>query len=550
MSDKDDDLSHLTSILDKETDTFLGDPNAYYHSFLSSPLPEELTHYLIKRHKLDTTEKYVNYLQSVDFIKEIAEYDYLLFFEQILGFIVKDFHKKFVQQVYANRAITLAPRGVGKSHFFSVCLSIWLAFYNKSKFTMILSETEDQAKRILEDIKNIIESNELLKNKLMIEKSSKDSIWNKNEIKLKNNCVIKAKSFTAKLRGNHPSAIILDDVLSNQNSLTKQQREDLFNYYAQTIRPMATKHARILFVGTAQHKDDLLHKLGQSTSFKFLKLKAYDEDSGNSIWPEQLPKAELEDYRKTYGIVSFEKEFQNNPMSDKLSLFPLYVLEKCLDESMSYVNEYYGAQKVFLGGDFSAAGANQGDYTVITVARVDGNSNIHLMNYERFRDNPENQDMFVDKQIETVSRYCRQFNVTLGMLESNNFQRIYADFFKKKTNLPLKGNIVTRSGKNSLESGIPGIRVLMENNKIRFPYKTAEDRIKTEEIIREFNGLVLTEDGRISNQRGHDDAVMSLFHLIAATLSMTSTMTYKPANKALMKNSKAHNFVGRKRKRF
>lgn len=549
MSDNEKEIPPSSPEPDTPDENFLGDPNAYYHSLLSKPLPKEVSEYLIKRHKLNTEEKYINYLQSADFIEEISEFDYLLFFEQVLHFTVKDFHRKFAAQVYADRAITLAPRGVGKSHFFSVCLSIWLAFYQKSKFTMILSETEDQAKRILEEIKQIIEDNEALKDALMIEKTSKDSVWNKNEVKLKNDCIIKVKSFTAKLRGNHPNSIILDDVLSNQNSLTKQQREDLFNYYAQTIRPMATKNARILFVGTAQHKDDLLHKLGASSSFKFLKLKAYDEETAESIWPEQLPEHELEDYRKTYGIVSFEKEFQNNPMSDKLSLFPLYILEKCLDERASYVKDYYGSQKVFLGADFSMPGTNQGDYTVISTARMDGNGTLTLLNYDRYRDSPENQDMFVDKQIETISRFCRQFNVTLGMLESNSFQKIYSDFFKKKTNLPLKSNVVTRSGKNSLQSGIPALRILMENGKIKFPYKTAEDRLKTEEIIREFNGLVMTEDGRISNQTSHDDIPMSWLHLLAATHNVAQMTTFVPSDK-LLKSSRSHNLIGRRKKRF
>lgn len=549
MSDIEKDSDSQPFYFDKDNDTFLGDPNAYYHSLLSNPLPTEVTEYLIKRHKLNTEEKYIQYLQSLDFIKEIAEYDYLLFFEQILKYIVKDFHRKFAEQVYAGRAITLAPRGVGKSHFFSVSLSIWLAYYHKSKFTMILSETEDQAKRILEEIKQIIEDNPLLKEALMIEKSSKDSVWNKNEIKLKNGCTIKAKSFGAKLRGNHPTTIILDDVLSNQNSLTKQQREDLFNYYAQTIRPMATKNARILFVGTAQHKDDLLHKLGQSKSFKFLKLKAYDEETGVSIWPEQLPKEELEDYKRTYGIVSFEKEFQNNPMSDKLSLFPLYVLEKCLDEKLSYSKDYYGAQKVFLGADFSQVGVKEGDFTVITAVRQDANGTLTLLNYERFRDNPDEEQMFVDRQIETVSRMCRIYNVTLGMLESNAFQKIYSDFFKKKTNLPLKGNLVTRSGKSSLESGLPALRILFENGKVKFPYKTAEDRQKTEEIIREFNGLVMTESGKISNQLGHDDIPMSWHHVLAASHNVSQMMSFTPSAN-LIKNSKAHNIINRRKKRF
>jgi hypothetical protein len=375
-------------------------------------------------------------------------------------------------------------------------------------------------------------------------------VWNKGEIITKNGVRIKAKSFTSRMRGWHPSTLILDDVLSDQNSLTTQQRKQLFKYFGETIRPLVHKRGMILLVGTAQHKDDLLHALGGGKEYKFLKLKAFNEDTGDSIWPEMLPVDELDKYKKTHGIVSFEKEYQNNPLADNLSLFPLHVLEKCLDENLSYVKEYNGAGKVFLGADFSMAGVKDGDYTVVAAARMDKNGVISCLNYERFRDEPDSKDMFVDRQIDTVARQCKAFNVTLGYLESNAFQRIYAEFFKKKTNLPLRGNVVTHSGKNSLQSGIPGIRILMENDKIRFPYKTDEDKQRTEQIIREFNGLTMTDHGRISNQQGHDDIPMAFFHLIQASKEVSEMFFFKPSP-TTMRKSRAHSinskFRGKKR---
>lgn len=534
---------------DSFVDENLGDPDAYYKELLSKPLPENLVKYFFDKYKFKSKEQFIEFLQGPTFVEEVAEFDYLLFFEQMLGNIVKDFHKLFVKQVYSHRAITLAPRDVGKSHFFSVGLPVWIAYYNKANKIMVISETDDQAKRVLEEIKGAVEKKAVVKDKLWVKTTAKESVWNKNKIKTKTGVEIMAKSLMSKTRGFHPQTLILDDVLSNENSLTKQQREKVFTHFAQSIQPMASKKAMIQFVGTAQHKDDLLHKLGMSpaNTFKFLKLKAYDEDTESSIWPEKLTEEHLENYRKTYGIVSFEKEYQNNPMADNLSLFPMHVLEKCLDDMLSYQDEYHGGQDVYLGADFSMSGVKEGDFTVISVAREDKDGVLYLMDFVRFRDDPESKDMFVDKQINEVARMCKAFNVSRGYLESNAFQRIYSEYFKKKTNLPLQGNNVTQSGKNSLQGGIPGIRVLMENGKIRFPYKTELDKQKTDIILKEFNGLVMSDNGRISNQQGHDDIPMSWFHLTQACKEASKSYVIRP-NKSLIKGSRAHSVLSTKSK--
>lgn len=527
----------------------LGDRNAYLNELLSKPLPQELQDYFIETYKLKTEEDYVEFMQSFEFIKEYARHDILLFSEQILGNVVKEFHKEFAKQVYGHRAITLAPRDTGKSHFFTVCLPIWLAFYDKSPKTLILSETDDQAKEKLDRVKETIESNVILSSELMVPLNSKESVWNKNHIKLKNGCEIKAKGFNSKLRGNHPTCLIMDDVLSDQNSLTKQQREALFQYYGRTIVPMVTKKGMIQIIGTAQHEDDLLHRLGKFSKMKFLKLKAYDEDTQESIWPERLTPEHLSTFKKTFGIVAFEKEYQNNPMADNLSLFPLHILEKCLDEDLTYVNEYYGSQKVFMGVDFSQPG-KEGDYTVIPVARQDKDLTLRLLSYKRFRDDPEAKESFTDRQIESIADSCKRYNVTLGFLEDNAFQSVYAEYFKKKTQLPLRGNNVSRAGKNSMINGVPGIRILMENGKIKFPYKTPEDREKTEQIIREFNGLVLSDTGKLAAQEGHDDIPMAMYQMIEASKEVTSMGVFMPAKQMLKKGSAHSVLSGRRRKRF
>ena len=155
MSNEDDENPTLDLNPEKFDDVNLGNPNAYYEELVSKPLPDEILKYLCKKFRLSSKEEIIDFIASPAFIDEIGQYDYLLFFEQTLGNIVKPFHKLFAKQVYAHRATTLAPRGVGKSHFFSVSLPLWVAYYEKAKKIMIISETDDQAKRILDEVKKL-----------------------------------------------------------------------------------------------------------------------------------------------------------------------------------------------------------------------------------------------------------------------------------------------------------------------------------------------------------------------------------------------------------
>lgn len=103
-----------------------------------------------------------------------------------------------------------------------------------------------------------------------------------------------------------------------------------------------------------------------------------------------------------------------------------------------------------------------------------------------------------------------------GLLEANLFQRVYPEHFKKYTNLPLKGHVVTNSGKNSYDSGVLSFRPLFENQKFVFPYKTPSDKEITDQLIREFSGMV-RKDGKLGNFRHHDDCVMAMWHMLSAS---------------------------------
>jgi hypothetical protein len=53
--------------------------------------------------------------------------------------------------------------------------------------------------------------------------------------------------------------LILDDIQSDQNTTSAEQRDKTWRYFSGTIVPM--NPTKLVVVGTAMHHDDLLHRL-------------------------------------------------------------------------------------------------------------------------------------------------------------------------------------------------------------------------------------------------------------------------------------------------
>lgn len=471
--------------------------------------------------------------------------NYLLFYNQVGGYSIGPAQQQWyeVLQNYS-KAITLAPRGEGKSEFWSVLLPLWIAYqggqilrewvpdFGIRPEIFVFSESRDLASDILLKISSKIESDPRLIHLSPIEGYEmeesahfKKKTWSKTELITSTGVRIKSKAFLSRTRGGHPPVVILDDVLSEHNSLTIEARKKTASYFNEAIYPMLPKPnpatgtcgGRIYFVGTAQHIQDLYHEKGQSKNFHFLKQAAYTD-----VWvdgrvehiplsPERHPYEYLMEIKADIGELAFQKEYMNCPMSDELSLFPMTVLEKCFDENLSYEDGYDGPDTVYLGADFSVPGeqnSDAGDYTVVSTGRMTDEKHLVLLNFERTR------GVSFQQQCQLVRRMYDSFQVDFGLLEANMFQRIYALEFKD-THYMLEGNVVTASGKRSLKTGIPGLRNRFEHRQIRLPYRTQADKEKTNLLCRELNGVIL-KNGKIGNMYFHDDIVMSIYHLVCA----------------------------------
>ena len=130
-----------------------------------------------------------------------------------------------------------------------------LACTQKTKYTLLISETEDQALDDVRTIKDEFESNEMIKMLYFNGKSAAGEIWATGTIVLSNGVCIKAKGMNSRMRGlkykfQRPDHVMLDDFESEDNSSTEEGRADVRNKISAVIIPLGDVITRYCFFNT------------------------------------------------------------------------------------------------------------------------------------------------------------------------------------------------------------------------------------------------------------------------------------------------------------
>lgn len=467
-------------------------------------------------------------------------------------FIASEHHIAWDKLLESPRLCVLAPRNHGKTYFFSFAYPIWKAFYGPGKEGYIFSATDKQAERILEDVKEEIETNPKLSH---LCPANKIKNWTSKRITLANGHTIRARGYGTKTRGAHPDWIVVDDGLNDEDATSEAIRTKHNDYFFQAITPMINPGGEIRVVGTPFHAADLYGELAQSTIYAFAKTPAIQAD-GTALWPERfclnrkdlailksrgIEALCLEDVQEEIGSIRFTREFLCEPVSDSMSIFPKrlfhqgetlqYMLK--LGQSREYYVENCGVTSFYCGFDFAMSSSTSADYTVGIVVGVDTKGNRWVVDIQRHKGLPYGQ------QKGLINALGRKYDCDLIYLEANQMQRIFGDELIRETDLPIykfitsgvkkdngrqpTGNTHTMN-KNTLEGGVPQLRVLFENSKVRVPYGDARSVNIVDIWITEMQAFTWLQ-GKLQGVGQHDDTVMAFWIANAAARTGGSMST-------------------------
>jgi len=398
-----------------------------------------------------------------------------------------------------------APRDHGKTFFFDFAYPLWKIVTQPGGCGFIFSNTEDQAKRILADIKAELETNPKLRHLVPSKKSGKR--WSALSIQCTNGHRIYARGFGTKVRGAHPNWIVVDDGLNDETAYSEITRKKQIDYFYSAITNMCVPGGQIIVVGTPFHSADLYADLAQNPEYEFARYQALNGKEEIPLWSDRYSKETLLRKRKEIGSIRFTREFQCEPIADDMSLFPRYLF---IGEPVEQYTLTLGLPKefweelgvtIFMAADFALSSTVEADYTVIWVMGLDKWGNRWIIDIARGKGIPY-QD-----QLSKINELGRKYQPALVFLEENQAQQIFGNELIRTTDLPIK-LFHTGVQKHALDKGVPSLRVLLENKKFRIPRGDARSVELTNIWRDEMRGFTWVE-GSLQSVATHDDMAMA-----------------------------------------
>lgn len=428
-----------------------------------------------------------------------------------------------------NKLCIEAARDHGKSFYFSNAYAIWNLYkYSKPKKNMyskrpvasasnrgyLFSFSLQQAVDLMEILKGTIESNDILKERLLPD-SKTDGAWASTNIMCKNGARLTCKGFGSSVRGAHPRWIVVDDGLKDNVIYSQLQRQKSIDYFHSVIMNMLVPGGQIVVVGTPFHAQDLYGDLksksiqatGNKGGWFVIEYPAIFPD-GRILWPQRWSFFDLMDKRTTQGNIIFSRENLCRPITNESSIFPLKVLERCLHGMENYTlvrnrDDFpMSFTKVVVGCDFAISANVGADWSVFTVWGVTEERDMYLLHMYREKGRTFYEQMQVLKAINI------RFKPDVMVVEQNQFQVVFVQEGDRQ-GLPVMGH-TTGIDKYDLKSGWPGIAVLMERGKMHIPVGDKFSQDQKDLIFDDLGSVAFTDKG-LESVGSHDDISSSIW---------------------------------------
>lgn len=318
---------------------------------------------------------------------------------------VQPFHKRMMKHQLENKnSLIMATRGCGKSYCLTTGFCLTHILRNPNITIAVITAGSTQSEAFIGEMKQYFEENSII---WEIFGDLKGDKWNASEFCVKRDKIIKEATVTAGsmtsssvLISKHFQLIILDDIVSVENSQSQLQRQKLENFMNQTVFPLLElqyEDASIKAIGTYYHYADYWHTLEESSRFKnsVLKIPCWRKNKKGileSIWEWKLPLKTLKEYATDLGRTAFNYQYLMKSPKGEGGIFKRRWLNyfsdyKITDEKViakTYSEEQDGILKnselkLYMGVDLAIGKNKENDRTVISVIGIDSYSNIYLL---------------------------------------------------------------------------------------------------------------------------------------------------------------------------
>jgi len=354
-------------------------------------------------------------------------------------------------------------------------------------------------------IRGNIESSDILKH---LKPQGKP--WAKSYFEFTNGSRIMAKSVGGATRGFHPDVVVCDDILWGTTTGELQRAAD---WFYTVLLPVLHHTGRLMMVGTPFSYNDLYAELEDKDTFTVETYPAINT-KGEALWPQRWDLAALKQREESMPAIKFAREYLCEPIHDMSSMFPMSLLEKARDPTLTLMRkaeqEYddngepigiFGQH--FIGYDPAISSDKNADYTAMTVMRMlpgeETKQLIHTVHEKGL------SSMAQKRMMVTLNS---RFQPDLIELEGNNFQRMLeAELREMASDMPIKIFMTTRAKKESM---FMSLLLAFEQGHIKTPWGDEKSKEFTRTLETELSRFGMQKNGRLESVGSHDDLAVSV----------------------------------------
>ena len=452
--------------------------------------------------------------------------DPVYFIEEVIGMKLVDFQANWVRDILKYHRLTyMAFRSSGKTRQMFVNFFLWCAVTRPNTQYLIISKTLPQAIEVLKDIRLTILTNPILKS---LVPSNRSQSWSRTELELDNHSRILSKAYNDNVRGLHVNGVGCDEMGEYED------HEILRKAVLPTIR---AKRGFFVGVGTPKSELDLLHEIEREPGFKSIHFDRFPaEGEKGDLFLQRYPDTtihrvagavEIRDKKsgkilESYNNMTWAQEFLLKPVSMKDKLFPSHMVEKCLDQSLTFQPAVVNMCQYFMGVDFAMSAQSGSDFTVISILeKHPGSKKFKLVWMERLR------GLDYSMQKSRIKELADQYQITKALGDENSFGKTFI-YDLKADGVPIDGYKFTyQSG--SKEELVKALRDQFEKEGFIIPHSPNDTKTRTvvDTLVDELTKFGIVFDMRkkkvsFEGTGKHDDTVISLglANFIARNISM------------------------------
>lgn len=359
--------------------------------------------------------------------------------EVVLGYKVCDHHLRIIRHQYRHQQCqTLVWRGAGKTTIATVTWAIWQLILNADRRILFASKTGTNAEDFLKEVKQHFESNERLRE--IFGDFVGNERWDAKAIQIKGRTKpfkepsINTVGLEGAVASKHYDIIHADDLVDEENSRTKYQRDKMLDWYYKMLIPtlnpptptdrfVGCLHA----VGTRYHFNDLYGHLsegqpdgtgGEFKGDKTLVIPITNPD-GTAVWPERFSEAKIKSL-KSMGIIRFNSQYMCDCEAMKGKIFR-YDDCRVVDDS-----EIPSELKVYMGVDLAISESEEADMFAMVCIGIDAVGAIYVLEYL------EAQLRFPEQTEAIKAMAARRKPIRVG-IEANAYQKAQIQQLKESS---------------------------------------------------------------------------------------------------------------------